>query len=225
MVAHGYVIRHWQRSTLTRVFWLRGDNESRFIHDYSGIATHVNLPGVGNVSEPQAINDIKIWLSSSLSGSWIIVVDNVDEEILKADLLSLIPPNTNGSVILTTRSKTIAEETASNEKCVFEVKELEPEDAKIVLLDIIKEKELCPEDHASVPQLIRRLAYHPSAISLAGCYIYNTAMSVSRYLDIFETMSELAPYRQNEELGRCNNLNRSAMIPVAITLMISFGEI
>jgi hypothetical protein len=38
-------------------------------------------------------------------------------------------------------------------------------------------------------------------------------------------MSELAPYCQNEELGRCNNLNRSLMIPLAITLTISLGEI
>jgi tetratricopeptide (TPR) repeat protein len=226
MVTHGYITRHLQRAPLTRVFWLRCDTESRFIHDYSGIATHVDLPGVVNVSDPEAINDIRCWLSSSLSGRWIIVVDDVDEEILNRDLLSLIPPNPKGSVILTTQSKTIAEETASNEQNVFEVKALEPEDAKIVLLDLLTEKELCPEDDASMSELIRRLAYHPLAISHAGCYINNKAVPVPWYLQLFETTSELVRCSQNVvEPGQRNNPNRSGLTPIAITLMISFGEI
>jgi hypothetical protein len=208
------------------VFWLRCDTESRFIHDYSGIATHVDLPGVDNISDPEAINNIKFWLSSSLSGRWIIVVDDVDEEILKSDLLSLIPPNPNGSVILTTRNKTIAEETASNEQSIFEVKTLDPEDAKIVLLGLLNEKELCPEDDASMSELIRRLAYHPLAISHAGCYINNKAISVSRYLHLFETTNELVHYGQTVvEPSQRNNPNRSASIPVAVTVIISFDEI
>jgi len=124
-IEHSYRIS--EQSPDTWVFWVHASNAARFEQSYREIADQVQIPDRGN---PKA-NIFKLvhdWLRDERKGKWVLVLDNVDDAGFLLDartlsqesqlsgsdgrnsqpLLAYLPQSQNGSILITTRNRSVA---------------------------------------------------------------------------------------------------------------------
>ena len=171
----------------TWIFGVQANTKLQFLQDYLGIASCLQLSGTGDL--PVSSQDVSRCLQDSHFGNWVMIVDNVDDsEILEGDepSVDLIPTNAEGSVIFTTRNRTIAARLVSADNIIL-VDDPDPDEAR----DLFCQKanltysELCETDQNSIVELLRSLNHLPLAICHAGAFISGQQIAISEYLEIF----------------------------------------
>jgi tetratricopeptide (TPR) repeat protein len=118
-----------------------------------------------------------------------MIVDNVDDsEILEGDepAVDLIPRNAKGSVIFTTRNRTIAVRLVPADNIIL-VDDPDPDEARDLFCHTagLTYSELCETDQDSVVKLLQALNHLPLAICHAGAFISGQQVAISEYLDMF----------------------------------------
>ncbi|KAJ3495526.1 hypothetical protein NLG97_g3331 [Lecanicillium saksenae] len=195
-----YAYRTQERFSDTWVFWVHASNTARFEQGFRDIATFVRLPGR---QDPKAniFQLIHDWLLDKGNGSWVIILDNVDDaSFLKTpgpdaeavattmkstpsrQLRSYIPRCQHGCVLITSRSKGAALELVEHAHIIV----IEPMHKSDALL--LFQKKLGPSnDETCTIELAEALEYMPLAIVQAAAYVVQRRprYSVQNYLDEF----------------------------------------
>ena len=230
-----------QENTGLWVFWIHAETPARIEEDFKRVAEAVKLPGRKDpkANIPQLVEQ---WLSVAENGPWLLVLDNADNagvlfntnhdapktRNITADadreraLWTYLPQSPNGSILITSRNKDIAQRLTGGFKSVIEVPPMDEGHALALLTSKVGSQ---PDmDHGA--ELVEALEYMPLAISQAGAYIQQRAprTSIRKYLEEFRR-SERSKFsllnRDEESLRR----DRSASNSVIVTWQISFKSI
>ncbi|KAJ5826076.1 hypothetical protein N7474_003214 [Penicillium riverlandense] len=237
-IEYSYLVR--SQAPATWVFWVHASNATRFEQSFRDIADQVKIPGR---HDPHA-NIFKLvenWLRDEKRGSWVLILDNVDDDeflrkspatgpgdpknsLLNAStkpLLEYLPRSLNGFVIITSRTREVALKMVDY-KDLIEVKPMERSEA----LELLQRKLEQPGDSQESRQLVEELELIPLAIVQAASYIRNRAprCSVSQYLRDFQNSDREATKLLKTEAG---DLYRDweAKNSILVTWQISFDHI
>jgi tetratricopeptide (TPR) repeat protein len=167
------------------VFWVHASNSARVEEAFNEIAESVGL-----TCQPVAAADIlplvQRWLSNEANGRWLVIVDNVDDEITvevkdgqKLSLSSLLPQANHGAVLVTSRNADVARHLVGREQDILEVGVMAEHEATQLL-----QKKLKGAHQDGLAQLVEALDCIPLAVTQAAAYINRLGprMSVTRYL-------------------------------------------
>ena len=164
------------------------------------------------------VKAVKSWFETPASGSWTIVIDNLDDIELKSR--HYIPAR-HGEILITTRDKrTMGHPDLVRAAAGIEVSGMSVEEAMAVFCGIVGSEEplLCP---ATGP-LLRLLDGLPLAITQAATYIRTTHMPTANYLALFQRSEEHQQALLSEPLPAAlrndqNDFSRAAMTTWTLT--------
>lgn len=171
-------------------------------------------------------------LNDDSTGEWLIIVDNADDADLLFEpleyspqgerLIDYLPIGRKGSILFTTRTRKAAVDVAPP-RHILEVTQMDYPEAKDLLKTSLLQNSI-PEDKASIPLLLRQLAYLPLAIIQATAFINKNGISVSEYTSLFEGADEeiIDILSTNFE---DSSRYRQTKNPIATTWHISFNQI
>ena len=159
----------------------------------------VGIPGWASQS---AVHDklslVKNWLESEASGNWLLILDNADDVNImygspesddKTSLTRLatyIPRCSNGSILLTTRTRKVAGKFAPMRN-VISLDALTIDEAERLLADKLGGDEEGAADRNELATVLERV---PLALVQATAYISTQCCSISEYLDLYRESDE-----------------------------------
>ncbi|KAL7958560.1 TPR-like protein [Trichoderma compactum] len=216
------------------VFWIHAATKARVQEGFRLIAEAVKLP-----ERKQSKADIPLlvrdWLSIEHNGNWIIILDSADdsEVLYSADesghgersLAACIPKTRNGSVVLTTRNRSLAAKMTGGYRHIIDVGTMSATDA-LTLLERKMGSPSSPSDAGLTEDLVKALECIPLAISQAAAYIQarGPRSSIEKYLVEFRKSEQgslrLLKHEAND-IGRDEGTSNT----VLRTWAISFDHI
>jgi tetratricopeptide (TPR) repeat protein len=157
----------------------------------------LNLPRLHDPGM-DVVKSVFDWLSDDNNGSWLLVLDNADDQELffgsggrspsqdvlqqqPGRLAQYLPRSTHGSTLITTRDRRVAERFAEQDRPI-NVLPLEAEDAKSMLLSRLPDQPSWTV--AEVLELLESLQHLPLAIAQAASYLREESVTVARYLEL-----------------------------------------
>jgi len=192
--------------------------------------------------EVNILQKVSGWLSDDTHGPWLLIFDNADDKGLfwlnplplrdghTEPLLYYLPRAPNGSTLITTRDKRVAEGLSSEDDMIedymIEILPMTDAEAKELLskrlrqrnsgLNNIKSEELC-----------KILEYLPLAITQAAAFISRSDSTVDRYLKLFRASdSEMQNLLSKDSHDRRRNLQDSDIAnSVVRAWKVSFDQI
>ena len=174
---------------LSHVFWVHGSSFLKFGEDYRRIFQIVGISHGGpEPSENEQLLEVRRWFESSASGSWIMILDNADNETdflgNKSPVSRFVPQSTNGKIIITTRSRVVA----SRQGChVVEVGKMATEEARELFFQRFGSTvRLQDHDLGAVDMLLDALDQLPLAIVGAAAFMIETQTLPFEYWKIFQ---------------------------------------
>ncbi len=218
-----------------KVFWVNAANSSRFDQAFRDISEKLRIPGWNN-PEIDTRRLVYRWFSDEGNGSWLIILDNADDEDLffpkpatstateasdsPNSLASYIPRSSKGSVLITTRYRNLGMDLADGDTPI-EIQAFELKDAEALL------KTKAPDDRWDAQDgaiLLKSLGYIPLAITQAAAFVRHYDISLRDYsVALNESDLNLQDYLSEElqdprrEIGYPNSIFR--------TWMLSFNQI
>ncbi|KAH8742291.1 hypothetical protein F5883DRAFT_656864 [Diaporthe sp. PMI_573] len=230
-----------QKNTHLWVFWIHAETRARIEEDFKKVAEAVKLPGRKDPKAdiPQLMEQ---WLCNVENGPWLLVLDNADDDnvLFDADhdyihtrnttantgrgraLWTYLPQSPNGSILITSRNKTVARRLTGDYKNMVEVPLMDKNHALALLARKVGSQ---PDmDHGA--ELVEVLENMPLAISQAGAYIQQRAprTSISKYLEEFRRSERRKFSLLNRDEGDLRR-DSNAFNSVIITWQISFESI
>ena len=172
------------REDYQAVLWVRAETRELFLADLTALAALLQLPERHEYDQRVMVEAVKRWLGSH--DRWLLIVDNVEDVIMVADLLPSMP---RCHMILTTRLQatgSIAQRInvtpmGHDESMLFLLRR-----AKLLgqqkALETASEEMRCEAER--IWQLVDGL---PLALDQAGAYIEETGCSLAEYLDHYQT--------------------------------------
>ncbi|OBT95198.2 hypothetical protein VE01_07633 [Pseudogymnoascus verrucosus] len=241
-IAIEYAYRARKHRPQISVFWIHASTKTRFEQAYQEIAERLELPGR---DDPKA-NVLRLvynWLSDEANGQWHMVLDNVDDGSvffenndvvrgvsphdqatnLQPPLETFLPQSRNGSILITSRNSTAANNLVDTFGKFIPVEPMEEKDS----VELLKTK--IPADKiskADLKELAQALEGIPLAITHAAAYIRSRPrVTISIYLSLFrESEANQTSLLNNDET---KDLRRDHSIRHAVitTWQISFDQI
>lgn len=167
------------------IFWIPILNSSSLEQAYTEIAKKI---GLKKSNEDEDVKElVQEYLSSDKAGNWLMVVDNADDHDLffgdgdNIGIEDLLPQKEHGSILLTTRSRQVAEAFAQNE--VVDLEQMNYDEA-LPFLKKSLHKSLTLQDEDTARDLLTHLTYLPLAIAQAAAYLNQTKMPIHKYLGL-----------------------------------------
>lgn len=225
-IALEYCFRQRHQTVIPSVFWVNAATAARFEESFQSM---VNVLGINDRkgAEQDNLTLVKSWLEIELLESWIMVIDNVDDETAffrekcqnRKTPSQLIPRCPRGRLLFTSRTSDVAFDLASPATPIC-VDFLTTEEG----LGLLR-KRLGPDPpEAHLIELLSELGHIPLAITQAISFILKRRMSVEQYLKVYragdESRSRLLSH-QFLEHGR----QEQTMESVARTWQVSFDWI
>ncbi|MCP4659474.1 MAG: hypothetical protein GY856_29045, partial [bacterium] len=187
------------------VFWVDATSAETLTARYAEVALALGLVG-REVPVDEAAEALRRDLA--MRAGWLVVLDNADEP---AAIRGLLPPNTNGHVLVTTRAAAPGIGRAKP----IEVDVLPLEQAT----DFVLERGGCDvSERTAAGQLATALGRLPLALEQAGAYIARHQIAVSAYLASFSK-------RRLDLLDRLGPEQGEYAATVATTWEISFQKV
>ncbi|KAM3064617.1 hypothetical protein ACMFMF_011895 [Clarireedia jacksonii] len=220
-----YAYQTQNRSPETWVFWVHASNAARFEQSFRDIANCL-------------VHD---WLRNDRKGKWLLILDNVDDAgfLVQAQSISehgqtnsmgnrntqplaaYLPQCPNGSILITTRSKSAALKLVEQRNIIA----VEPMDG-VDALALFENKLGRYDDGDDTAKLAEALEFMPLAIVQAATYILQRAprYSVRNYLQDFQKSDRKKTSLLNYE-GEQLRRDWEAKNSIIITWQISFDYI
>ncbi|OAF59451.2 hypothetical protein VC83_03958 [Pseudogymnoascus destructans] len=241
-IAIEYAYRARKHQPQLSVFWIHASTRTRFEQAYQEMAERLELPGRHN-PEANVLRLVYNWLSDEANGQWHMILDNVDDGSMffgnngvttgvsphdqaadsQPPLESFLPQSRNGSILITSRTSTAANNLVDTFGKLVSVEPMKEKDS----VDLFKTKipvNKCSE--TDLVELTQALEGIPLAITHAAAYIRSRPrVTVSIYLSLFqESESNQASLLNNNET---TDLRRDHSIRHAVitTWQISFDQI
>ena len=171
---------------------MQGSGISKFSEGFRAIAQHVRIPLHSAETDEAKLLEVKRWLEGPESGTWILVIDNADNEADFATndspIAKFIPQAIDGTLIFTTRSRQVAEPQCST---AIEVGKMGEEEARDLFSkrfdgwDILEDKE---KEH--VAAILSSVHHLPLAVVGSAVYMTKNATPPSIYWNIFQENEE-----------------------------------
>jgi hypothetical protein len=171
---------------------------------------------------------VREWLCNEANGRWLMIVDNVDNEITvetqqdgqRFSLASLLPQSYNGANLITSRNTEVARSLIRRKQDIIAVGTISKTEAVQLL-----QNKLGGASGDGAAQLVEALECIPLAIVQAAAYInrLQPRMSVVKYLnelEIFEKKTQLLCKAASDM--RCDEQAFNSVLP---TWQISFEHI
>jgi tetratricopeptide (TPR) repeat protein len=205
------------------ILWVPVLSDNTVEQAYADMAHRLNLPKYGN---KQTFKELVCrYLSSDAAGRWFMVVDNADDHDLvfgsqdQPGVENFLPHSESGSILLTTRSRQVAEEFAQSE--VVELDQMSTEEAMCFF-----EKSMIRKDDAKNTALVAKLLDHlmhlPLAIAQAAAYINQTKMPIQNYLSLLLGADAARVFSRE---FKDNTRYKSSQNAIATTWLMSFEQI
>ncbi|KAJ5107689.1 hypothetical protein N7456_004364 [Penicillium angulare] len=231
-----YCYRVREKMPDTFVLWVHASNVVRFEQSYQQIADRLNIAGDQN-SSTDFMRSVLKWLQNP-THKWILILDNVDDDTFFDDCRysnngsgsnmltarEFIPTNTNGSIIMTTRRKAIAERFVTD-KSHIQVDPMSNVDAQALLGAKLGAHFQLQEEQVA-HKLVEALDFIPLAVVQAAAYIKKRAplFSVQRYIDELEK-NDSKRFKLLEQEANNPDRDWEASNSVLVTWQLSFNQI
>jgi hypothetical protein len=199
-IEYSYQIRC--QSPDTWVFWIHASNAARFEQSYRDIADYVKIPSRKEL-KADIFKLVHDWLRDERNGKWLIVLDNADDArwlletrctsgaVLASGsydgsttpLWEYLPQSQHGSVLVTTRSRSVARKLVEERDIIA----VEPMDEAHAVA-LFERKLLTQSDQEDSIELVAALEFMPLAVVQAAAYINQRALrcSVREYIEKFQ---------------------------------------
>ncbi|KAI2630005.1 hypothetical protein GGS21DRAFT_492114 [Xylaria nigripes] len=209
------------------IFWVPAIDLTSFENAYRDIGLQLKLPGI-NDEKGDVKRVVRQGLSSDEAGSWLLIIDNADDEILfeREKLVNYLPHNSQGSVLLTTRNHAIARQFDITEEHLIELGHMENDEASQLLRTGLKESQIGSTE--DVDRLLNFLTHLPLAIRQASAYMnLNRTVTVSEYLKYCESSNADLVYLLSHEFKDRHRYSDDTKTrnAIAATWLISFEQI
>ena len=149
---------------------MHASSAGRFEDGYKAIAEQMRIPGWNNPGT-DILSTVCRWLANPQNGTWLVVVDNADDEQLMLEssgskdsspgqhaLKRYLPTSDTGIIILTSRTKRIATIIAEYDDDVLEVMPMSEPEALLLVQKRMGPKFRMPE---AATQMVRHLDLCP----------------------------------------------------------------
>ncbi|KAL7920802.1 hypothetical protein ACQKWADRAFT_297339 [Trichoderma austrokoningii] len=206
------------------IFWVPAVDATGFENAYRNIGEHLKIKGIDQ-DEADVKLLVKAALSGESSGSWLMVIDNADDNTLlfgDTGLSAHLPFNRNGSILFTTRFHEAAVRLDILAESIFSVMELSQVEALGLLRKGLKESQV--NDVEATEKLLEVLANLPLAIRQASAFMAIKHISTADYLELCQSNTKdmiTLLSRDFEDRHRYKEIQN----PVATTWLISFNQI
>jgi len=219
------------------VFWIHAGSTARFEQSYRDIADQVKILGRKD-AKANILKLVHDWLRNGRNGSWLLVLDNVDDTHLLLEvggtsqggqgtgvdsgisqpMSAFLPHSQNGSILITSRSKGIALKLVE-EKDIIVVEPMVQSHA----LALFEKKLGSLGDSNDMATLAAALEYMPLAIVQSAAYVCQRGprYSVRQYLEDFRKSDRKKTSLLNYEGGQLRR-DWEAKNSIIITWQISF---
>jgi len=167
---------------------VHASGHAKFSQDYKKISEDVGLQS--SDKEEEILAKVKDWFQSAASGEWLLLLDNADDlsDFAGNDssLSRYIPQGSKGTVIVTTRSRQVANRLNCNA-------------IAITAMDVGEAAQLfaqrCPQyksaqDAEAVSKLLESLDYLPLAVVGATSFMVEMDTSPSEYLELLNSTKQ-----------------------------------
>ncbi|KAH7116971.1 hypothetical protein B0J11DRAFT_105872 [Dendryphion nanum] len=246
-VAIEYCYNIIAQSSDTWVFWVHANTGDRIRQDFEKIAEHAKLRGRKD-PDVDILKLVRNWLVSPKSGKWLLVFDNFDDPTVFSDPSTqhikeqtinsnhgyisdpstFLPTNKNGSILVTSRYKSAAEQLV-DEDDVIRIEPMRSILAQSLLRRRLGEDfnaESSPNDTNYIAELAEALEYMPLALVHAAAYIRKRKpqYSVQQYLEDYRSSNRRKANILSEKTANTRRL-RDASNSIIITWNISFEHI
>ncbi|KAJ5343592.1 uncharacterized protein N7506_003416 [Penicillium brevicompactum] len=237
-IEYCYQVR--QRSPETWVFWVHASTAARYEESVRNLADRANIPG----RQDHNANIFQLfanWLQDGDIKKWVLVIDNVDDdELLRKPLgtwgeareaqhhiptrppLKYLLETSTGSIVITSRNKSVALEIAGHERYVIHVQPMDLESSLLLM-----QKKLDSDTESDgLRQLVEELEFMPLAMVQAASYIshHSPRCSVLRYLDMLRCSESQAMKLLRRE-SHVTHRDWEAKNSILLTWQISFDYI
>ncbi|TLS21899.1 uncharacterized protein PpBr36_09450 [Pyricularia pennisetigena] len=172
-IAHQYVARH--RKDYSAIFWVNASNLETLRESFEEIAQLIETEVRGSQSPMTKVHN---WLNETETGqNWLMVVDGADDlEVLE----KFWPGNGRGSVLVTTRDHTGAQERGLDS--AYNVRPFKPVESGKFLLDTLGMYNASPDDQAVANGVAGRLGHLPLTIKQASGFIVRRQLSLCDFM-------------------------------------------
>ena len=195
---------------------MHGDSYENVSASFARIAVAARL-AIPQTSDKNALlGSVREWLDSSESGTWLMVVDNLDDIRLNFEYF----PRLRGAILFTSRDGRIR----------GDVEWAVRFDASVELLQmsISEAFEMCANmglgvttEYAALAELLELLGYLPLAIAQAVAYICRCGIDISDYLNLFKASAE----RQEQLLTKSLKPGRPDTRVIMATWKVTLDQI
>ncbi|KAJ4230714.1 hypothetical protein NW757_013979 [Fusarium falciforme] len=197
------------KSPQTSVFWVHASSKPRFEEAYRSIAERLDLPR-RNDPDVDVLGLVRDWLQTEEAGSWLMVLDNVDDVNLfypsssvggnkavnqpvnenatarsdQQPLAAYLPKRRSGTILVTSRSMDAAEKLTGSHKTVYQISTMDDAQG----LQLFRNKLTGDFDRNAATDLLQTLDYIPLAIAQTAAYLNRRApcISIRTYLEAFQ---------------------------------------
>ncbi|KIW17568.1 hypothetical protein PV08_04763 [Exophiala spinifera] len=206
-IAIAYAYQYRQRYPRRHVFWMYAATRSRFAQACMQMARRLKLPGCDD-PKTDACELVAAWLADEDNGSWLLIVDNVDdanlalgviptgdldgdndddEEASVKPLIDYLPRTLDPSrrLLITTRNKDVADGLGQIASPI-PVGPFSLPEARLLLQEKVRQESARPSEE-TVDELLTSLAYIPLAITQAAAFINRNVMTIADYLNLFQS--------------------------------------
>lgn len=227
------------------MFWIHASSIARFLEGYRKIAERVKPPG-WDKPDADLLLLVYNWLSDERSSRWLMFIDNADDmEVFTSSttrgrgteddltsksttvLLDLIPQSSNGSVVVTSRSRDVAFRLTGDYEDIIRVSPMDQKEAVTLLQNRLKiSLDEGSADHADAVSLVEALDHMPLAISQAASYIRQRSprATVAKYVQDLHKDDQTRDKLLKVDLGDTRR-DGTASNSIIATWQISFEHI
>jgi hypothetical protein len=206
------------------IFWIDATSEN------SVTSAFISISGLVSTATDQLLNnDARIAFVSRKLASWptrlLLVFDSYDSPHEFPNIRDFFPPNKLSSILVTGRHADIGTLVLGQDANLIELSGLED----IAAVNLLEHHSQVKETNSkSGEEIVKRLGYHPLAITQAGTYIRKGGILLGEFMDIYKQEKEeilnntpqLSQYRR--KLGDAEN---ETSLNVFTTRQLSFQQL
>ena len=204
------------------VFWVPSVSQEMIHQEFRNIAMQLGISGQDSTqSSMQEL--LRDYWSSSESGRWILVFDNVDDISIweKRGLVDCLPRNELGTIVFTTRNKQVAVRLARAN--VIDLSSMDEESSRRLLHNYLVCKDLLDRTD-DTNALMKQLAYLPLALVQAATYINMNTIAIQEYTELLGAQEEDVVNLLSEDFDDAWRYE-GTLNPVSATWLVSFTQV
>ena len=184
---------NWQQYSV--IFWISGASVEKLNQGFAKVLTLVGHPDRDHPEQSTRLTSARRWLEESdVNGckKWLLIVDNIAREAVVFLKEHFPRKNSSGDIVLTTRTKAVAEAVAAVAGRQHGIIELCAPDLQDAAGQLLKEAGIDQADTTSASivgaeALVKRIGSLPLAISQAASFARQSHKSLDDVLGLYQS--------------------------------------